>query len=98
MTKRNNFNNRTPVTAPRIKPKEGKITHVEEEWRRAKVGNWANSAMKKIPMLRPAPKRLPPMRLAPLRRPIIRTGGLLSSVPRSTAQKQIHGRGLLNLK
>ena len=96
MTKRNDFNNRTPVTAPRIKPKEGKIAHVEEEWRRAKVKNWANSAMKKIPMIRPAPKRLPPMRLSPVRRPV--TGGLLSSVPRSTAQKPIRGRGLLNLK
>ena len=92
------FSNRTVVPPPRMKPKEGKVAHVEEEWRKARVKSWADSAMKRLPKIRPAPKRLPPMRLAPLRRPIIRTGGLLSSVPRSTAQKQIHGRGLLNLK
>ena len=73
----------------------------EQEWRKAKVKSWANSAIKKIPMLKPAPKRLPPMRLAPVRLPPVRrpvTGGLLSSVSRPTAQKPIRGRGLLNLK
>ena len=73
----------------------------EQEWRRAKVRNWANSAVNKIPMIKPAPKRLPPMRLSPVRlppvrRPAIRTTGLLDSNP--VVKKQTHPTGLLNLK
>ena len=85
------FSNRTVVPPPRMKPQEGKVAHVEEEWRKARVKSWADSAMRKLPKIRPAPKRLPPRR-----RPVVRTGGLLDSRP--AVKKQTHPRGLLNLK
>ena len=84
--------NRTVVKPRRIKLNQtGKIPHVEEEWRKAKVKGWANNAFDKLASQRRTkrlPQRLPPRR-------IYKPTGILDYTAKTPA---LHPRGLLNLR